>query len=366
MKTLLRLVLLSIIATGILCSNFFSSMAASITIIGCYVDPETRTPQHGFPFCIGLDIKDQQPVKTWARIDCLNTYNNPPVWTVVQNVLGGTYCVTNPVTNVARVYMTTQGYSTIHGRLYAYHFYHTATPRQIYESYAYYNCVPIVGRGILIPLPSDFCAPRPTQRCLQFPPPPGPNPDRLDPQICASPLLIDLNGNGLQLSSATEGVVFDLDANPAENPKYAWTLPNSDDSWLALDRNVNGKIDDGIELFGNVTPQPAPPEGEVRNGFLALAEFDLLSKGGNNDGFISSQDQIWPYLRLWQDLNHNGLSSSDELLTLDSQGVAYLALRYNISHHTDVHGNLYRYVSVAVMNDYTPRKCNDVYPAWVE
>jgi hypothetical protein len=136
------------------------------------------------------------------------------------------------------------------------------------------------------------------------------------------------------------GVHFDMKGTGIKSV-LAWTWPGEGaEGFLALDRNGNGTIDDGTELFGNFSPQP---KSDTPNGFAALAEFDKPENGGNGDGMISAADAIFSKLLIWVDYNHDGISQPEELKHLPDWHISAIDLNYKEARRTDKNGNAFRF-----------------------
>jgi hypothetical protein len=156
------------------------------------------------------------------------------------------------------------------------------------------------------------------------------------------PILIDLENNGIRLTGLDDPVWFDIDADGAPD-LMSWT--DGGEGLLALDRNGNGWIDSGAELFGNYTP--LSDGTRALNGYLALAELDTWSSGGNGDGFVDSMDAVFASLWMWSDHNHDGVSQPEELQTLEEAGILRVGVDYKRSNRTDRHGNEFRFLGRA-------------------
>ena len=158
----------------------------------------------------------------------------------------------------------------------------------------------------------------------------------IDPE-CDTPILFDLGGLGYKLTSADDGVSFNIRDDGVAR-QIGWTAPNSEVAFLARDRNGNGSIDTGAELFGNATPLASGVS--AANGFAALAEMD-----GNGDAVLDQEDAVWPSLRLWVDRNHDGISSPDELQAVQGSNIRWIGVAFEVVNRRDRWGNTFRFMS---------------------
>lgn len=150
----------------------------------------------------------------------------------------------------------------------------------------------------------------------------------------ASPLVLDLDGDGIELTSlATSNAFFDVDQDGFAE-QTGWV--SADDGLLVIDSNANGRIDDISELFGT----------KDTDGFAVLRPYDT-----NDDGVIDSNDAQFSDLRIWTDTNQDGISEASELHTLDSLNIASLNTNAeltddpeNVSGH-DLQGNTLTHIS---------------------
>lgn len=171
-------------------------------------------------------------------------------------------------------------------------------------------------------------------------------------QVCNSPLVINVGYGPYRFSGLDAAVAFDLDAD-GNSDLVAWTDHLSDIAFIVLDRNGNGTIDNGAELFGNHTPKA---DATIAiNGFDALGDLDT-----NHDGAVDAADSLWSRLRLWIDRDHDARSTSDELFLPGELGVTSLGLDYRWTGRRDQNGNMLRYRGTCT-RDGTPTPYYDVY-----
>ncbi len=130
------------------------------------------------------------------------------------------------------------------------------------------------------------------------------------------PLALDLNNNGIETISANGTVLFDHDGDGIKNGT-GWLKPT--DGWLVLDRNNNNLIDSGKELFGVDTVKSNGQKAS--DGFDALADNDT-----NQDNTIDALDSVFTNLRIWRDLNQDGVSQTEELTSLANNNILAIHL----------------------------------------
>lgn len=138
------------------------------------------------------------------------------------------------------------------------------------------------------------------------------------------PLVFDLGNEGINLGNPEDGVYFDIkgDGSPAN---VSWIKGNN--AFLYLDENGDGVANDGNELFGDA--------GGFKNGWEKLAGYD-----DNGDGVIDENDKVYNELRLWRDLNGDGINQAEESMTLAEAGIKSINLRHDNYSAFDQYGNL--------------------------
>ena len=165
-----------------------------------------------------------------------------------------------------------------------------------------------------------------------------------------TPLVIDLNGNGVQTLADSFGVSFDFDGKGTQS-QTGWVHP--DDGLLVWDKNKDGLINHGEELFGDNSL--LNNHTKAKDGFSALAEFD-----SNGDGIVDKTDSLWSELKVWQDKNSDGLSQPHELMALDKLGIQSIELNAKETHFFDDNGNFHKLMAKVNWENGTQTDITDV------
>lgn len=142
------------------------------------------------------------------------------------------------------------------------------------------------------------------------------------------PVVIDLDEDGIELS-ATKQTYFDLDGD-GYRERTTWAAP--DDGFLVIDLNADGSIGSGdgkIDQAKELAFALWTPNNDFDTDLQALAWAFDQRRGGNSDGKLTNQDDIWSSLRIWQDQDQDGEVDSGELKTMGSHGITRIDLGYD-------------------------------------
>ncbi|NUO52358.1 MAG: calcium-binding protein [Polyangiaceae bacterium] len=139
----------------------------------------------------------------------------------------------------------------------------------------------------------------------------------------STPLVLAFDNQNVSFTQAEGGFAVD----PRMSVATDWVSAST--PWLALDRNGNGMIDGGNELFGSATPLG---EGFAPHGFVALAELDK-----NNDARISGSEL--DALLVWSDADQDRVSDAGEMISAARAGVVEIQLGYTTGNRCDARGN---------------------------
>lgn len=167
----------------------------------------------------------------------------------------------------------------------------------------------------------------------------------------SSPIILDLNGNGIETTGVKQGAYFDH-ANDGFAERTGWV--DTADGLLVLDLNGNGKIDNGGELFGSETL--LANGSKAANGFEALKALD-----SNGDHQINTDDAAFASLKIWIDADGDGHSQASELLSLPAAGVTSIVTTYSNSTIVDAQGNAHRQLGTYTRADGSQAAAEDVW-----
>ena len=165
-----------------------------------------------------------------------------------------------------------------------------------------------------------------------------------------TPLVIALVDEGIFTLPDDDNIYFDHN-NDGVKESTGWIDSNS--AFLVFDKNENGIIDNGNEMFGNNTPNILG--GYAKHGFDALSQYD-----NNQDNRIDNNDVIWSSLNLWVDKNINGETDIDELVDIECSGIEAINLIYENNGIIDENGNQFLLTSSVIWNDGRHTEISDI------